>query len=118
MNGAMKALHYHTSGAVARGEKQAIIGQPAITEPKVRVLAIDAIRCESGWTWNNWHFIQHLPLALCHVKPRAMLRVLRETGIISAPGRLAIEDDGYNITIVARGTRKPLIALEYGAERL
>ncbi len=115
MNTALKALHHHTSGAVARGEKQAIIGQPLITEPHVRVLNIDAIRCESGWTWNNWHFMQHAPRDLIQLKPRALLRRLRELNIISAPGRLAVEDDGYNITIIARGTRKPLVALEYGA---
>jgi hypothetical protein len=42
---------------------------------------------------------------------------MREQGYLSAKsaGRVAIDDDQYNVVIVAKGTREPLFAIEYGA---
>jgi len=41
---------------------------------------------------------------------------MRDAGIITreSRGRVAVEDDGYNVVVMARGTREPLIALAYG----
>lgn len=82
----------------------------------VRVLSIDAWRDPDGWQWNNWHDIGAVALPVCDMRPRAMLRALRDAGFLSphATGRVAVEDDQYNVVIVARGTREPLIALAYG----
>lgn len=83
----------------------------------VRVLSIDAWRDGSSWTWNNWYSVGYFPLALVGLKPRALLREMRERGYLSdaSRGRVSIDDDGYNIVICARGTGEPLFAIEYGA---
>lgn len=82
----------------------------------VRLLSVDALRdADGGWQWNNWTSRGMVPAAWCDLKPRALLRALRESGRFdTAPGRVAIEDDGYNLVIVTRGTREPLGALAYG----
>lgn len=83
----------------------------------VPVLSIDAWRdCGGGWTWNSWYRIGFAPLAWADLKPRAMLRRMRDAGIITASsaGRVAVDDDGYNVVVVERGTREPVIALAYG----
>ncbi len=82
----------------------------------IRILSIDAWRDSGGWTWNNWYKVGEAPLELCNAKPRAILQWMREAGFLSqySRGKLAIEDDQYNIVILARGTREPLFALEYG----
>jgi hypothetical protein len=98
--------------------ENARVTAPAQTTPQtVRVLSIDAWRDGPGWTWNNWYSVASAPLSLCDAKPRAILQWFRESGILSqySRGRCAIEDDGYNVVIVSRGTREPLFALEYGA---
>lgn len=85
----------------------------------VRVLTIDAWReAEGGWTWNAWYGVGHVPLEVCDYTPRRLLAYMREAGYLAAAsrGRCAIEDDGYNVIVMARGTREPLFALEYGAE--
>jgi hypothetical protein len=87
------------------------------TPKTVRVLSIDALReSEGGWTWNNWHHVGDAPIEWCALKPRTLLRAMREGGYLSpfSRGRCAVDDDGYNVTIVARGTGEPLFALEYG----
>lgn len=87
-------------------------------EPRmVSVLSIDAWRSvDGGWDWNAWHRCGEAPLAWCDLKPRALFRAMRDAGIITreSRGRVAVEDDGYNIVVMARGTREPLIALAYG----
>lgn len=80
------------------------------------LLSIDAWRDGSSWTWNNWHKVARVPVALADNTPRALLHWLRSFGYLTSgsAGRVAIEDDGYNIVIVARGTREPLFAIAYG----
>lgn len=80
----------------------------------MRILAIDAWRYDHGWTWNNWFHVgdvESLPDS-----SRALLKLLREEGYLSnlSKGRVAIEDDGNNTVIVEKGTRRPLLAIEYG----
>lgn len=86
-----------------------------------RILSIDAWRDGGGWTWNNWHAIGTIERAEFERiadHPRALLRYFREHGFLSdaSKGRAAIDDDGYNVVIVARGTLEPIFAVEYGAE--
>lgn len=84
----------------------------------IRILSIDAWRDDGGWTWNNWFKAGTCPLSLCDLKPRALLKALREEyGILSAAsaGKVSVEDDGYNIVIKQRSNDMPLYALEYGA---
>jgi hypothetical protein len=84
-------------------------------DPVVQLLSVEAWRDGDGWTWNNCFSRGMVPASWCDLNPRALLRALRESGRFdTAPGRVAIEDDGYNLVIVARGTREPLGALAYG----
>lgn len=87
-------------------------------EPVARLLSVDAWReADRTWTWNSWLSRGFVPLAWCDLPRRALLAKLRERGDIPPASRfrVAVEDDGYNVVIVARGTREPLIAIEYGA---
>ena len=82
-----------------------------------RLLSIDAWRdVDNGWSWNAWYEVGSVPLAYCDMPARALLRALRDDGFLSAAskGRCAVEDDGYNVIIKARGTDEPLFAIEYG----
>ena len=83
-------------------------------EPVAQLLSVGAWREPEGWTWNNWHKRGMVPLAWCDLKPRALLRRLRERGLDLPPGAVCVEDDGYNVEIQARGTREPLYAIAYG----
>jgi hypothetical protein len=80
------------------------------------ILSIDAWRDGSSWTWNNWHAVGRYPFAWLDLKPRALLRTMREAGYLSdaSRGRVTVEDDGYNVCVLDRRTREPLFALEYG----
>jgi hypothetical protein len=85
-------------------------------EPVVRVLSVDAWRDGAGWTWNQWHARGFVPRYLVDATPRALLAYLRARNCyaLPAPGRAAVEDDGYNVVVVMKGTREPLLALAYG----
>lgn len=84
--------------------------------PVVRALYVDAWRDGNGWAWNSWHDRGMVPAAWCDLSPRMLLHRLRKRGgmTLPAPGYAAIEDDGYNLVIVMRGTREPVAALAYG----
>ena len=83
----------------------------------INVLSIDAWRDGSGWQWNQWYKAGQCDVAVCDYPPRKLLAFMREQGYLSptSVGRVAIEDDQYNVVIVDKGTREPLFALEYGA---
>jgi hypothetical protein len=88
----------------------------ASARKRFTVLSIDAWNGPEGWFWNSWYkagSLDELPES-----NRKILRALRENGILSASsaGKVAIEDDGYNIVILAKGTREPLYAIEYGSQ--
>ena len=85
----------------------------------LRVLSIDAWRDPDGWTWNAWYCAGSIALAdfeRIADKPRSLLAWFRNAGMLSASsaGRVAIDDDGFNVVILARGTQEPLFAIEYG----
>jgi hypothetical protein len=83
----------------------------------VNVLSIDAWRdCGNGWTWNNWHKVGRIDVSVCDLPARALLKVMRDEGYLSAysAGRVAVEDDGYNVVIVRRSDNMPLFAIAYG----
>lgn len=47
---------------------------------------------------------------------RKLLKLFRDRTGLAGWGQVAIEDDGYNVVVVERHTRKPLYAIEYGPE--
>jgi hypothetical protein len=84
----------------------------------VNVLSIDAWRnCDNGWDWNDWRKVGRIDVSVCNLPARALLKVMRDEGYLSAysAGRVAVEDDGYNVVIVQRSDNMPLYAIEYGA---
>lgn len=74
---------------------------------EVSILLIDAWRYDGGWTWNQWHKIGSCDVTICDLKPRALLAWLRSEGYLGegSKGRVAIEDDQYNVVIVDKSTR-------------
>ena len=85
---------------------------------QLNVLSIDAWNDGDGcWTWNNWVRVGDAPFDAMNWKPRQVLKYLREDiGLLSAAskGRLAVEDDQFNLVIVEKRSRRPLLAIEYG----
>ena len=84
-----------------------------MTTPKI--LSIDAWRDPDGWTWNNWFHIGEYSHPI-DTSTRTILKTLREEGYLSeySKGRVTIEDDQYNLVVIDKNTREPLIAIEYG----
>jgi hypothetical protein len=82
----------------------------------VSVLSIDAWRDGDGWQWNNWFKCGLCDVSVCDRSPRAILHYMRQAGYLSpsSAGRVAVEDDQYNMVIVDRHTRQPLFAIAYG----
>lgn len=89
----------------------------------MNVLSIDAWRYDGGWTWNMWHKVGTVErtdfetLTAGGAKSnRRVIRFFREHGYLSegSKGKVAIEDDGYNVVVIDKGTREPLFAIEYG----
>lgn len=83
----------------------------------LNILSIDAWRDGGSWAWNNWHRVGTVDRALIDVTPRRLFRALRDAGYLSgaSAGRVAVDDDGYNVVICDRATREPLFAIEYGS---
>lgn len=89
------------------------------TSVTCKVLSIDAWRDPNGgWTWNAWHDTGKR-FELANQSNRAILKWFRAEGMLASgsAGRVAVEDDGYNVVIMAKGTREPLFAIEYGAQQ-
>ena len=83
-----------------------------------KILSIDAWRDECGWTWNQWFKVGTIDREVFETltTTRKILKFFRDEGFLSegSQGRVAIEDDGYNIVAVDRNTFEPLFAIEYG----
>jgi len=86
-------------------------------ETTIRILSIDAWRDGPSWTWNNWFHVASIERDELPKGTRSILRMLRERGMLTdrSKGRVAIEDDQYNLVIIEKGNRRPLFAIEYGA---
>lgn len=88
------------------------------TRPETfHVLSIDAWRgIEGGWDWNSWDIVGAAPVETMHYTPRRLLAWMRSEGYLAArsKGRVAVQDDGYNLTIIDRRNGCPLYAIEYG----
>lgn len=83
---------------------------------KMRLIGIDAWRCdEGGWDWNSWYNIEE-GIFMERPTTRIILRCLRKWGFLTeqSKGKLAVEDDQYNFVVVDKNTREPLLALCYG----
>jgi len=81
-----------------------------------KVLSIDAWRDgDHGWFWNQWFSAGKFNLEEGETN-RSILRKMRDGGWLAdaSKGKVAVEDDQYNLVIVAKGTREPLFAIEYG----
>ena len=88
------------------------------TEKTLTLLSIDAWKStEGGWDWNDWHKVGTVPATTLDLTPRRLFKFLREAGYLSANsvGRVARDDDGYNVVIMEKDTRRPVYAIEYGS---
>lgn len=84
----------------------------------VTILSIDAWWYGDCWQWNQWYDVGKISKDKFEELDtnRKILKYMREHGYLSegSKGKVAIEDDEYNLVIVAKGTREPLYAIEYG----
>lgn len=84
---------------------------------KFRLLSIDAWRDDVGWSWNNWYSLeQDIFILESELTARKILSMLRKWNYLNdnSKGKLAIDDDGYNINIINKDTFEPIFALCYG----
>lgn len=89
------------------------------TEARISVLSIDAWRYERDWTWNQWFKVGSISQSdyeALNGSPRKIFAWLRDEGYLSegSKGKVALNDDCYNLVIEDRKTHEPLFALEYG----
>ena len=84
------------------------------TENMYTLLSIDAWRYDGGWIWNAWYKIEEDIHLDADVTPRTLFSFMRRNGWLSyeSKGRVAMEDDGHNLVILARSTREPLFAFK------
>lgn len=93
-----------------------------MTQKNFRVLSIDAWgNKKEGYEWNNWFTvgcINEKRLDLFYKNKKAFLDELKEIGLINRSDlRITeFEDDQYNIILIDRKTKRPIIAIEYGNE--
>lgn len=88
-----------------------------MTDRTLPILSIDAWRnTEGDWGWNAWYKRGQFPADGIDWSTRKILAWFRDEGFLSdySKGRLAVDDDQYNLVIVDRRTREPLFAIEYG----
>lgn len=94
-------------------------------EKTFRILSIDAWRdSEGGWTWNQWFKIGDISETDFNAfftkngwqcDARKLFAWMRAKGYLAkqSAGKVSHEDDQTNIVICARGTGRPLMAIEY-----
>ena len=80
-----------------------------------RLLSVDALRYDGQWLYNNWHCLSEHYLIENSLTNRNILKSLRNTGHLAeeSKGRLSVEDVGIGLEIRLRGTREPILQLEY-----
>jgi hypothetical protein len=84
---------------------------------KLTLLSIDAWRYDNSWQWNQWHTLEKgIYFSEDSLTPRKVLAFLRKADYLTSAskGKLAIDDDGYNIVIELKDTHEPILALCYG----
>ena len=85
---------------------------------KTKLLSVDSLREDFGWSWNNWQTIEegiYLHETTLN-SPRKLLRFCRDKLEIltnDSKGKIQIEDDGYNVQIQLK-TGETLFAFCYG----
>lgn len=86
----------------------------------MKILSIDANKSFGGWDWNNWYKVGEIEKAEFEKldTTRKVLSYMREGGYLTdwSKGRVAVQDDQYNVVIVDKNTHEPLYAIEYGPE--
>lgn len=83
----------------------------------VSILSIEAWgNKREGYQWNSWYKRGSIEVDLIPSTNRGILKLMRSMGHLSAfsAGKVAVEDDGYNIVIVDRSSMEPLFAIAYG----
>lgn len=80
------------------------------------ILSIDAwADTEGGWFWNAWHKVGEVEiLDFAKFPTESALDLLFAEGYLTKTEGGAVEDDGYNLTIIDASTGEPLFAIEYG----
>jgi hypothetical protein len=85
----------------------------------IRVLNVSAYKDDGYWNWNYWNTVAEITKEqfLALKSDRQTIKFVRdELGLLSehSKGKIAVDDDGYNVTIVQKSNNMPIFALEYG----
>jgi hypothetical protein len=85
----------------------------------IRVLNISAVKSDFGWEWNYWNTVAEISVEQFESfkSDRQTIKFVRnELGLLSehSKGRVACEDDGYNLLIVDKANNMPIFSIEYG----
>jgi hypothetical protein len=86
---------------------------------KIRVLNISAVKSDCGWEWNYWNTVAEISVEQFESlkSDRQTIKFVRnELGLLSehSKGRVACEDDSYNLIIKDKANNMPLFSIEYG----
>ena len=87
----------------------------------MKILSVDAWAGDEpgSWDWNQWFHVGDISTKdFDKMKSnREYIKYFRDEGYITdySKGKVGIDDDGYNIVLIEKGTRRPLYAIEYGA---
>jgi hypothetical protein len=86
---------------------------------KIRVLNISAVKSDCGWEWNYWNTVAEISVEQFESlkSDRQTIKFVRnELGLLSehSKGRVAVEDDDYNVIIKDKSNNMPLFSIEYG----
>ena len=85
----------------------------------LRILSIIAFKDDGQWSWDSWRDVGTVEPTFFDLSTRGQLKYLRDELYLrrASVGKVAIEDDQYNLVVVDRATREPLFAVEYGCEQ-
>ena len=85
---------------------------------KYKVLSIDAWAEGESWTWNNWFHVDDYDekidgeLSDDNALKFLLCNFIKEKYWTD----YEIEDDQYNIVLINKESRKPIVAIEYGSQ--
>lgn len=82
----------------------------------ISLLRIDARRDAYGfWKWSGFSYVGEVPAKIAGYADRCLLDYIRGEGFLTRikNGDLGVEDDGRNLVIVRKESRRPIYAIEY-----
>jgi hypothetical protein len=84
----------------------------------MKILSIEAWANEDGWSWNSWSVVGDISKRdfekLTTDKKVAVWMYDNDFTTTSDMRKILIEDDGHNVVLCEKKSRRPIYAIEYG----